>query len=80
MHTFYADYFSDSRVKTVERLLAGLSIPTPDVVALDKMGIWFRMGQLSLYILALTITTFHALVVSLVVQFNSRLLGLIFGW
>ncbi|KAL4240885.1 GPI inositol-deacylase [Mactra antiquata] len=68
------------QLKVIEKKLSGLGLPSPDSATMDKMGIWFRGAQLSLYFLALAITTFHALVVSLVVQFNSRLLGLIFGW
>jgi hypothetical protein len=64
----------------VEKQLSSLSIPTPDIVTLDKQGISFKGAQLLMYLIALAVTTFQAVVVYLVLQFNSRLLGLIFGW
>ena len=69
-----------SRMKVVEKQLSGLFIPTPDIVILDKQGISFKGAQLVMYLIALAIATFQAVVVYLVLQFNSRLLGLVFGW
>ena len=55
-------------------------IPVPDSVELENRGIWFRGAQFVLYLLALGVTTFQALVVTLVIQFKSRLVGLMLGW
>ena len=60
--------------------LIKLRIPPPDYVELERQGIWFRGAQFVFYFIALGVTTFQALVVTLVVQFNSRLLGLMLGW
>ena len=51
-----------------------------DSVERDSRGIGFRGLPFVLYTLALGVTTFQALVITAVIQFNSRLLGLMFGW
>ncbi|KAH3871259.1 hypothetical protein DPMN_034454, partial [Dreissena polymorpha] len=68
------------QLQFVQSALTPMGIPEPDIAGLNKQGVMFKGAQLLLYVIALAITTFQAGVIHLIIQFKSRLLGLMFGW
>ncbi|XP_052784652.1 GPI inositol-deacylase-like [Mya arenaria] len=68
------------QLKVVEGTLGPLGVPAPDIQGLDRQGIMFRGAPVLFYMTASAITTFQAGVIQIIIQFKSRLLGLVFGW